>query len=172
MKQGNFIMPDMKKIRTLVQKYKLILLFLVAGLILLLLPHESAHDSSRAEPNHNGISFDLNELEERIENVLSKIDGAGELSLVLTVKSGAEEIYASDTEYHEDGESMEERVTTVLITGESGGKEPAVVRCDYPVFQGALVVCDGGDNPSVRLLITKAVSALTGLGADKITVCK
>ena len=35
---------------------------------------------------------------------------------------------------------------------------------------GAVVVCAGGDSPTVRLEVTIAVSAYTGLGSDKITV--
>ena len=35
---------------------------------------------------------------------------------------------------------------------------------------GAVVVCDGGDSATVRLEVTRAVSAYTGLGSDQITV--
>ncbi|MCD8389255.1 MAG: hypothetical protein LUC21_03710 [Oscillospiraceae bacterium] len=37
---------------------------------------------------------------------------------------------------------------------------------------GAVVVCTGAESPSVRLNVTNAVSAYTGLGSDKITVMK
>ncbi|MCD7861072.1 MAG: hypothetical protein LUG25_04085 [Oscillospiraceae bacterium] len=37
---------------------------------------------------------------------------------------------------------------------------------------GAVVVCAGAESPSVRLNVTNAVSAYTGLGSDKITVMK
>ena len=37
---------------------------------------------------------------------------------------------------------------------------------------GAVVVCDGGDDAAVRLAVTQAVSAYTGLGSDRITVMK
>ena len=36
----------------------------------------------------------------------------------------------------------------------------------------ALVVCPGGNDPAVKLQISEAVAALTGLGADKISICK
>ena len=107
-----------------------------------------------------------------MENVLAQIEGAGEVALILTLKSGMEEVYAVDAEYTQDRERVTERITTVLRTGAGSAKDPVVARYDYPVFQGALVVCEGGDDPTVRLSITKAVSALTGLGADKITVCR
>ena len=37
---------------------------------------------------------------------------------------------------------------------------------------GAVVVCQGADLPSVRLDVTNAVAAYTGLGSDKISVIK
>ncbi|MFQ8983403.1 MAG: hypothetical protein ACLR6W_04145 [Evtepia sp.] len=49
-------------------------------------------------------------------------------------------------------------------------QETVTVQEIYPRYQGALVVCPGGDDPEVRLQITEALSALTGLGADKISI--
>ena len=34
------------------------------------------------------------------------------------------------------------------------------------------MVCDGGGNDAVRLQVVSAVSSLTGLGADRVTVVK
>lgn len=39
-------------------------------------------------------------------------------------------------------------------------------------WAGAVIVCEGGDNAAVRLQLTRAVSSLTGLSSDKITVVK
>ena len=50
--------------------------------------------------------------------------------------------------------------------------ELAVVQTAYPVFQGALVVAEGGADPKVRLQLSAAVAALLDLGADQITVVK
>ena len=41
-----------------------------------------------------------------------------------------------------------------------------------PQFQGALVVCPGGGDPAVQLRLLEAVSALTGLGSDRISICE
>ena len=93
------------------------------------------------------------------------------VTVTLTVKSGMEQVLAADrtTSVTERGNSVEER--TVVVNNGSG--QEAVVRLErYPVFQGALVVSQGADRAEVRLVLTQAVSALTGLGADRITVCK
>lgn len=161
----------LRKLLGLFQKYKLVLLVLLVGLCLLLLPKGHSAETDEVDDSTE-LGFDLEQLESRMEKVLSKIEGAGAVSLILTVRSGAEQVYAVDTDYSEDGESREERIEAVLVSTGSGTEKVAVVRQDYPKFQGALVVCDGGDDPAVRLLITQAVASLTGLRSDKITVCR
>ena len=47
-----------------------------------------------------------------------------------------------------------------------------VTRQQYPTYRGALVVCQGGDQADVRLAVTEAVAALTGLSSDRVTVAK
>lgn len=59
----------------------------------------------------------------------------------------------------------------VLLDG--GDREETVVtRMAYPTYRGALVVCQGGDRADVKLAVTEAVSALTGLSSDRVTVAK
>ena len=35
-----------------------------------------------------------------------------------------------------------------------------------------VVVCPGGEDPAVQLRLVEAVADLTGLGTDRITICK
>lgn len=73
----------------------------------------------------------------------------------------------------EQNESAVQRETqTVVVSAGSGKQETVLVQQVYPTFQGALVVATGGGDPAVRLKLTEAVAALTGLGADKISICK
>ena len=156
----------------LLDQYKYILIVIAAGVILLLWP--TGDREQKVEAGQGALAggvFDLSALEEKLSQTLSKVEGAGEVTVTLSVKNGMEQVLASDrtTSVTERGSSVEEE--TVLVN--SGGSQEAVLLTQrYPTFQGALVVCQGGDDPAVRLLLTQAVSALTGLGADRITVCK
>ena len=47
-----------------------------------------------------------------------------------------------------------------------------VTQTRRPTYRGALVVCQGGDRAEVKLAVTEAVTALTGLTADRVTVAK
>ena len=55
---------------------------------------------------------------------------------------------------------------------DGSAEAPVVTRTVYPTYRGALVVCQGGDRADVKLAVTEAVAALTGLSADRITVAK
>ena len=153
-------------------RYKYVLIVIIAGIVLLLWPtgerEQNTGTDSRSDVRE---TFDLDALEEKLSRTLSKVEGAGEVTVTLTVKSGMEQVLASDraTSVSERGNSVEEE-TVLVNTG--AGQETVLLTQRYPTFQGALVVCEGGDNAEVRLLLTQAVSALTGLGADRITVCK
>ena len=153
-------------------RYKYVLIVIVVGIILLLWP-TGERERNTETGGTTGVreTFDLDALEEKLSKTLSKVEGAGEVTVTLTVKSGMEQVLASDrtTSVSERGSSVEEE--TVLVNS-GGGQETVLLTQKYPTFQGALVVCEGGDSAEIRLLLTQAVSALTGLGADRITVCK
>lgn len=161
-----------QKAAELFQKYKYVLLVIAAGIVLLLLPlggEENPTLGGTESQNENGEeTFRVEEMERRLEEALSRVDGAGEVTVVLTVKSGARQILAQDSS--RSGE--ESSTSTVVISTGSGTEDAVVLQQVYPQYQGALVVCPGGGDPAVCLKLVDAVSALTGLGADKISICK
>ena len=106
-----------KKAMTALEKYKFVLLVLLAGLLLLLLPlpsggGETAH---AGEAEQAATAFSVDELEEKLEATLSRIDGAGEVTVALTLRSGARQVLAQDvTVSDREGSSGEERTTVVI----------------------------------------------------------
>ena len=164
--------PQPGAVLKLLNQYKYVLIVIAAGILLLLWPtgdgRREPDGGAQAEARED---FDLEALEEKLSRTLSQVEGAGQVTVTLTVKRGMEQVLASDrtTSVTDRGSSVEEE--TVLVN--SGGSQEAVLLSrNYPTFQGALVVCQGGDSAEIRLLLTQAVSSLTGLGADRVTVCK
>ena len=153
-------------------RYKYVLIIIIVGIVLLLWPTGEREQSAGTGGTANvRETFDLEALEEKLSKTLSKVEGAGEVTVTLTVKNSMEQVLASDrtTSVSDRGSSVEEE--TVLVSTGSG-QDTVLLTQKYPTFQGALVVCEGGDNAEIQLLLTRALSALTGLGADRITVCK
>ena len=162
------------KFRTLWEKGKFALPVLGLGVLLLLWPSGAGETKSTASPETT-VEETLAAQQKEMERILARIEGAGELHLMLTLESDGERTLAEDTEETLGGsqdapESQSRRETVVLSV--SGGEEVVVTRRESPVYRGALVVCQGADRAEVKLAVTQAVAALTGLGADRITVVK
>lgn len=153
-------------------KYKYVLLVALVGVILLLWPGGGGETESppAAVPSGEDL-FQLRTLEGRLEKALSQVEGAGEVTVVLTLKESPRQVVAQDGSAAEGNGQTQRDVTTVLASGGGGAQEPVTLQELAPAYQGALVVAQGGADPQVRLALSEAVSALTGLGADKISVC-
>ncbi len=175
-------MPEVVgKLWAVVKKNKFVMIVLLIGLVFILLPSGSCSNKTEVVAEDTpAVSFSLSEQEERIAAALSKIEGAGKVTVVLTLKSGAEQIVATDESSsgstRGEGESaensMETKSTTVIVSAGSSNEEPVTLKTIYPEYLGALVVCQGADSPTVALQLVKAVAGLTGLGTDKIVVSK
>lgn len=152
------------------KKYRLVLLIVLAGLLLMLLPGGSGQETEEVRQERE--TFSLEETERRMEEILSRIEGTGKLQLMLTLKSGSQLYLAEDTDESAGGEEVQVQRETVTLHRGSGYEDVVVTRQIYPMYQGALVVCQGADKAAVRLAVTEAVAALTGLSSDKITVVK
>ena len=154
------------------ERYKYAALAALVGVGLLLIPAGKGENTQQktAEVLPNG------QLQQQMEEILSVMSGVGDVKVLLTVDSDGERRLAQTTELSYSGEvtapeDYSRRSETVLVEGD-GGEEAVVVRTLYPTYRGALVVCSGGDRAEVRLAVTEAVAALTGLTSDQITVAK
>ena len=146
----------MERLKPILMKYRYVLLVALAGLALMLIPG----GSEEAEPMPAAAVEES--LESRLESILSRIDGAGEVKVLLTEERGGEVFYQTEGE---DGK-------TVLICGADRSESGLVRTTEAPVYRGAVVVCRGADSAAVRLAVVEAVANATGLGTDRITVLK
>lgn len=165
-------------------KFKYPALVLLLGLVLLLLPGRKKEDQQTTANTVEETSVETADspeeycaaVEASLSKILSKIDGAGKVEVMLTLKSGWQTNYQTDydTTTDNDGDRVTSTTTqkTVILSQGSAYDEGAVVKTDYPSFQGALVVSEGGKDPTVKLQIIRAVSALLGLGTENVTVVK
>ena len=115
---------------------------------------------------------DAIDLETRLETILCRMNGVGDVEVLLTLETGTSYQYQTDVQTHTKQEDAEVQKETVLASDGSGKQVPITVRTTYPTYQGALILCQGADSAAVRLDVTNAVSDLTGLGSDRISVIK
>ena len=160
-------------VRKLWDRYKYAALVVLIGAGLLLWPSGNGGTETVKSAE---TAIESRDIQSEMEEILGTISGVGQVRVMLTVDTDGERQLARDTElaYSGDTASPEDysrKSETVLVNG-AGGDETVVTRTLYPTYRGALVVCQGGDRADVKLAVTEAVAALTGLPADRITVAK
>lgn len=165
---------DVKKLASTTQnffkKYRYVLLILAIGIVLMCLPGRTNDTPAETEPAVQEKTTD--DLAEKMEALLSSVEGAGKVKVLLTQSVGEQYIYQSDSDISENNGSSSERNDTVIITDSNRNQQAVLSQIIPPSYCGAVILCQGGDQPAVRLAIVEAVSKLTGLGADRICVLK
>lgn len=170
-------MKKAEGVRKLWDKYKFVGLTVLIGVGLLLWPSgKKTTGTSSGSPAAAAPAAVEQDLQADMEEILGTISGVGQVKVLLTVDSDGERQLAQNTELAYSGstaapEDYSRRSETVLVDN-AEGDGTVVVRTVYPTYRGALVVCQGGDRPEVKLAVTEAVAALTGLSADRVTVAK
>lgn len=155
-------MDFLKKITEFLMKYRYAVLVLVVGLILMLLPSSSGDSEEPAQQQSE--MQETVDIAAQLEQILSKIQGVGDVKVMLTVGTGEITVYQYD-------ESTDNR-DTVIVTDADRAESGLVQQVIPATYLGAIVVCDGADSAAVRLSVIEAVSKVTGLSTDRITVLK
>lgn len=157
------------KLLQYVKKYKYVALVLIIGIALMLIP--SGKESAPAAVITPQVDSILS-VEERLSQILRQVKGAGEVRVLLTEASGEEIVYQTNVDISDADTSSSTRQDTVTVTDSQRNEQGLIRQQNPPKYMGAIVVCQGGDQPTVRLAIIEAISKVTGLGADKISVLK
>ena len=144
-------------------KYKFLALILLVGIGLMLIP-SGTKASQQTTQNVLTVSPTVS-ITEELEEILSNIQGAGKVKVMLTIKSSEQTIYQTDT-------PSADREDTVIITDEERAQSGLIQQIISPTYRGAIVLCQGADNASVCLAIKEAVSKVTGLDSSEISVLK
>ena len=151
-------------------QYKYVMLVLALGVVLLLIPAGGGTEESEEAPSEPvAAARGDGELEARLEEILSLIDGAGEVRVPLTRSSDADSERTDSS--GSDGRSQESRDAVIVSKG-SGANDTVEVKYLYPEFRGAVVVAQGADSARVSLDLLDAVTAATGLPGDCVKIVK
>lgn len=147
-----------------IRKYRFAALILLLGLILMLV-------SQSEEPKQEiplTVKSETDTLQDALSEMLSKVTGAGNVKVLLSRAAGEEILYQTDVDI--SGEDVRKQV---VIIQNSEREETGLIRqINPPIYQGAIILCQGADSAQVRLSMIRAVMSATGLTSDRITVLK
>lgn len=174
-----------------------LLLILLAGILLLVIvfpvPEQSGSSpDQKTEDTEQILSSDIRDngeyekyLEEKTARVLEDVEGVGEVTVMITLKSDGQKIIEKDqssssqsTDEADSGggtrsvEDQSSDKTSIYEQAADGTSTPYVSKELAPEVEGVVVIADGGDNAVVAQNITEAVQALFGVEAHKIKIMK
>ncbi len=110
---------------------------------------------------------DCDSLESKLENLISNIDGVGKSVVSISLDGTTEEIILKNTESVTQNGSTVTTETAVLVNG-----KPYVLKELSPKILGVVIVCEGGDDLSVKLKITEAITTILEVSSDNIRILK
>lgn len=168
------------------------LILVLAGILILIiaLPTDTKgkKQAEEAKENiskgNNTMEASKDEIEQKLEDILEKIDGAGEVKVMITYQDSGTQVVEKDK--NTSANSVEESDSTggVRSTKEQqlqestvyeeadAGNTPFVSKELLPKVEGILIVASGGDNQKVKQNISEAVLALFQVEAHRIKIVK
>jgi len=126
---------------------------------------------------------EFDDLESRLEEILSKIDGAGKVDVMITYESTPEKVPAlsvdkqisSTTDIGENGNSttnIENTQSNVVTVNGGSGSDALVLKENTPKILGVIVIAEGADNITVKLDLLNAVETVLNVSPDRVDVYK
>ena len=117
-------------------------------------------------------------LEEKLENILSKINGVGNVDVLITYNETEEIIPVYNTQGKTSLINETDSTGGTRVTQESDSSREVIYQNDEiivkktlsPKIEGAIIAATGAGNSSVKANIIQAVEAATGLATHKIQV--
>lgn len=112
------------------------------------------------------------QLEQRLEKIISSINGVGEVSAFVMTETSVKTIYAGNEEIKTNGENSSASTNSFEIVFEKNGTAttPIVSLEIYPEITGVLIVAEGVNDEKLRLSVINAVSVALSLENSKIEV--
>lgn len=122
------------------------------------------------------------ELQNKLKNTLQKIDGVGNVEVMIYFEGGDEQVPAvnindavSTTEEKDTAggtrtTTQKNNGSTVVITNDGSKSEPLILKKYKPKVTGVCVVADGAQDKVTELKITRAVTNLFSLPENKVNV--
>jgi len=166
-----------KKLKS-VKNIEVIIAAIFIGIVLLIF---FSGDLFSTSGESDTITFSLDEygnaVETKMEDILCKISGAGDVKVMITFESGVEIITAETVnkqsnivtdEYsggYRETESLVESNTPVIISGNA-----VILKEIQPKVKGAVIVSEGAGSIQVKIELIKAVSTLLSLEPENIEI--
>ena len=149
-----------------------ILLALLFGIMLLAAGRGLSQTEEKETPPPEAEASICRETERRMSEILSGVEGAGMVDVMLTYRQMEEKTIAQNESREESGETLRTEQTAVLLENANGDVSPFILTESGPVVEGVVITAQGADQPSVAAALHQAAQALLDVPAHKVAILK
>ncbi len=149
---------------------KYLYIILILGVALMLASGFKVKEKPESEVKSESTEYiETLKMEERLENILSKIDGVGSVNVMITYDTSPEKIAVSNDKIStkKEDENIEKEV---VMKSNGSNKEPFISKEIKPLVRGVLIVAEGAENSSTRINLIRAVSSVLDVTVNKVEV--
>ncbi len=174
--------------------YNIFIVFLIGIFIVIV----ASFFKNKNETQANGKIADSNEVQiinnkydttlyeqrqkEELKNILSKIEGVGNVDVMIYFESGEEQVPAVDvnrsvsTTEENDNSGGKRQITQnndgskVVIANTGNSNEPLILKRYKPKVTGVIIVAEGAEDGKIQYEMTKAVANFYNIPDNKVNV--
>ena len=162
--------PVIEKTAANKKRAAIILLCLLVS-VFLILSEWTAGTKNNAETQQTDETDYAAQLEAKLGDLLSSVDGAGKTKVLITLRTGTETVFARNDQLETEPSRTQSEQTYVTLR--DGSRDTGLpLKTLAPQILGVAIVCEGADTPQVRQAITETVTAALGIGASHVSVVK
>lgn len=137
---------------------------------------ELGSNKTELEAYGNGGEEVVADIEKRLSDLLSQVEGAGKVLVMIYASSSSEMVPAYNDQLDNrsdegtDQKSVESSERRELAL--SGGEDPVILKVVIPEIKGVVVVAEGADDFLVRQELNNAVCTLLGVPEHRVQILK
>lgn len=135
-----------KKLKRLISDEKIKKIILICGIIGIILIFLSSFIELPKDNSSMGVAEYKEYIQNSVTQILSKVEGVGDCSVLLTIENSVEGVYLQN----------------------SSTKTKEI----EPIIRGVVVACDGADDPVVVNRVSEIVTKALGVSSAKVCVTK
>lgn len=157
-------------------------LFLVVGfsaiLVIFFTEFISLDDNDETVNNNNQDMSPMSYceyLEDKVQEIVESIEGAGETKVMITLSETTEYVYATngkDTRKSDENSDDSTNENDYVIIDDNNNDAGLLIKTIEPKVRGVAVVCEGGNDSAVQRQIYSAVSAVLNISTSRISISK
>lgn len=169
----------LKSLYQRIKKVKHIEIYLAVGLALIvgciyfisLTPSKKIENSEKTQIDTISTNFEssgeyIDYLENKLESVITRVKGVGDVEVVLTLEKGFEYIYATEEETKTTSNGTSVTSTTIVMVN----GQPVIKEEIYPIVKGIVVIADGIDDLTVKMNVLSIIQTVIEVDNSKINI--